>query len=139
MAILQLVILIEIVFSIHVFHLIFVFVNLDNFLLLFDILRFFFIYFLQVGNFFRRSNLIKLSMFPQLIHNFQHVVFQAQSSISFTIKVNFNNNTIFVEIYPANVTILKVYLVVQVTVNNSFVESVASSIDQTELVFVVGK
>lgn len=68
--------------------------------------------FLHVGQLFRRNFFLDLSPCLELVHNFEHVVLQAQSSVSFALEVDFYDSAIVVNIYPSYVALLYVYFVV---------------------------
>lgn len=69
-------------------------------------------YFLHVGQFFRSNFFLNLSPSLELVHDLEHVVLQAQSSVSLALEIDLDNSAIVVNIYPSYVTLLHIYFVV---------------------------
>ena len=68
--------------------------------------------FLHVGQLFRRNFFFDLSPCLELVHDFEHVVLQAQSSVSLALEVDLDDPAVVVDVDPSDVTFLNIYLVV---------------------------
>ena len=113
MTIFEFFVFIENILSCNILDLVFVLVDLNNFLTwFFFFFRFLLTHFFHIGNLLRRCNLVKFPLLSKFIHNLEHVILQTQSGISLSIEIDLNNQAILVDVNPPNVAVLQIYLVV---------------------------
>lgn len=94
------------------------FLNNFFFLINFDYLAVHFLlegivaHFSDESDLLRQNILLELTFFSQLIHDFEHVVLEAQGSISLSLKVDLDELAVTFHVDPSDVALINIYFIV---------------------------
>ncbi len=113
MPFLDLLVLEDQILSFHFLDLLIVLVDLDDLIFGCFFERLLLADLFHISDFISWHRFVQLAMLSQFIHNFKHVIFEAESCVPFPLEVDFNNETIAFEVDPSNIAELQINFVVK--------------------------
>lgn len=135
----QFLILEENIFKTNLLNNFFILIKLNDFTILLIFQGLLVAQLFNIGDLFSWYGIFQFSVFPKLIHNLKHIVFQTQGCISLAFKVYLDYLAILFHINPSYVSIIQIYLVVQPSVDNFFHKSVAGCVYKVEFILKIRK